>query len=275
LKPAWWLAVGLLLLPGICRPQTPLFAQGAEARLERGFGGRNLSWVLLDGQGHLAAEHWDEAERAVPPGSMVKPFTALAFGEEHGGEFPQVLCRGARGRCWLPKGHGRLGLEEAIAQSCNDYFVTLAGEVDRAQAERVFARYGLAGPAEGARAEGFAGLSEDWRERPEALARAFWQLAGERKSPIQGRIVEGMRGSANHGTARAVDEALGADAALAKTGTAACTHRPRGAVDGFVVVLYPADQPRLLLLVRAHGLTGAGTAKVAGQMLRELGMGND
>ena len=267
------MAVCLLLLPGIGGAQTPLFAQGAEARLERGFGGGNLSWVLLDGQGQVAAEHWDEAEKAVPPGSLVKPFTALAYGEEHDGEFPRVTCRGAQGRCWLPRGHGRLGLEEAIAQSCNDYFLALAGDLNRERAARVFARYGLAGPAEGSGAEGFAGLSEDWREGPEPLARAFWMLAGERKSPIQGRIVEGMRGSASRGTARSVDAALGANAALAKTGTAACTHRPRGAADGFVVVLYPAEQPRLLLLVRGHGLTGAATAKVAGEMLVALGLG--
>jgi hypothetical protein len=68
-----------------------------------------------------------------------------------------------------------------------------------------------------------------------------------------------------------VDAALGHDAALAKTGTAVCSHRPRGAADGFTVVLYPAAQPRLLLLVRVHGITGAQSAAVAGAMLRCLG----
>jgi hypothetical protein len=63
---------------------------------------------------------------------------------------------------------------------------------------------------------------------------------------------------------------LGRNAALAKTGTAACSHTPRGAADGFTVILYPAAQPRLLLLVRVHGVTGAASAKVAGAMLRSL-----
>jgi hypothetical protein len=38
-------------------------------------------------------------------------------------------------------------------------------------------------------------------------------------------------------------------------------------------MLYPAAQPRLLLLVRVHGVTGADSAKIAGAMLRSLGAG--
>jgi cell division protein FtsI/penicillin-binding protein 2 len=105
------------------------------------------------------------------------------------------------------------------------------------------------------------------------LAKAYLQLEKEQQSPMQSRIVKGMSGSASHGTARAVDAALGSNAALAKTGTAVCSHTPQGAADGFTVVLYPAAQPRLLLLVRVHGTTGAESAKVAGAMLRSLGAG--
>ena len=79
--------------------------------------------------------------------------------------------------------------------------------------------------------------------------------------------------SASRGTARGVDVLLGDDAALAKTGTTVCSHIPKGAADGFTVVLYPAAQPRLLLLVRVHGMTGAETAKMAGAMLKSIGQG--
>ena len=85
--------------------------------------------------------------------------------------------------------------------------------------------------------------------------------------------MSGMFNSAARGTGRGVNAALGEGAALAKTGTAACSHVPRGAADGFTVVLYPAAQPRMLLLVRVHGVTGAESAKVAGAMLRSLGAG--
>jgi cell division protein FtsI/penicillin-binding protein 2 len=117
------------------------------------------------------------------------------------------------------------------------------------------------------------GLGSAWKESPLALVRAYVQLEKEQQSAIEGRIVTGMLGSASRGTAREVDAVLGKDAALAKTGTAECSHTPRAAADGFTVVLYPAVQPRLVLLVRVHGVTGAESAKVAAAMLRALGAG--
>jgi hypothetical protein len=70
-----------------------------------------------------------------------------------------------------------------------------------------------------------------------------------------------------------VDATLGENAALAKTGTAACTHTHRAAADGLAVVAFPAEDPRFLLLVQKHGVTGAHTAAEAAQMLRVVGLG--
>lgn len=271
------LAGAILLLlahpaPPAAAQQRQLFSQLSQAALDRGFPSTDLSYLLMDASGNLLAERWPD-ERAVPPGSLVKPFVAVAYGEQHGGRFPIVRCLGARSHCWYPPGHGRLGLEEAIVQSCNAYFIALAKGLDRRRAAETFARYDLAGPEPQASAENLAGLGSRWKERPAALARAYLQLDKEPQFPVQARILKGMLDSAERGTGRGVDAALGRDAALAKTGTAVCTHRPRGAADGFAVVLYPAVQPRLLLLVRMHGVTGADSAKVAGAMLRELGAG--
>jgi len=263
---------------------TQLFAQAAKASLDRNFASPAISYLLMDGSGNVVAERWlvaadrdplavsklNSAQTPVSPGSLVKPFLAMAYGEQHGGEFPKVHCLGTSSRCWLPAGHGTLGLEEAIAQSCNTYFLELAAGLDRNHAGQTFARYGLAGPDAQTPIESLVGLGTGWRETPLALARAYLKLAKERQHPIQSRIAKGMLDSATRGTARGVGAALGRDAALAKTGTAVCSHTPRGAADGFTVVLYPADQPRLLLLVRVHGVTGAESAKVAGAMLRSL-----
>jgi cell division protein FtsI/penicillin-binding protein 2 len=254
-----------------------LFSQSAKAVLERNFPSPNLSYLLLDASGNVLAERWatppETAQQVLSPGSLVKPFLAIAYGEQHGGRFPAVRCMGTESRCWLPRGHGTLGLEEAIAQSCNAYFLELAAGLDRKRAAQSLALYGLAGPPITASAESLAGLGSAWKETPLALARAYLQMVNEQQSPVQSRIVKGMLNSAERGTARAVDAALGRNAALAKTGTAVCSHTPRGAADGFTVVLYPAAQPRLLLLVRVHGVTGAQSAKVAGAMLRSLGAG--
>lgn len=68
-----------------------------------------------------------------PPGSTMKPFTAAA-GLENGLITQETTfdpCLGVRRfgnrpfRCWRPGGHGRLGLVDAIIQSCDIYFYQL------------------------------------------------------------------------------------------------------------------------------------------------------
>ncbi|MGA2348819.1 MAG: penicillin-binding transpeptidase domain-containing protein [Terracidiphilus sp.] len=252
--------------------QTQLFSQSAEAAFSRDFPSTNLSYLLMDTSGIVLAERWSGPD-VVAPGSLVKPFLALAYGEQHSGRFPKVRCLGTQSRCWLPRGHGYLGLEEAIANSCNAYFLELASSMDSTKAAQTFARYGLTGPPATATASSLVGLGGSWVESPPVLAKAFLQLVNERQSPMQGRIVMGMSGSASYGTARAVDSQLGRNAALAKTGTALCLHASKAAADGFTVILYPALQPRILLLVRVHGSTGAASAQIAASMLRSLGDG--
>jgi cell division protein FtsI/penicillin-binding protein 2 len=249
-----------------------LFSQSAIAVLNRDFPSANLSYLLLDASGNMVAERWP-TQQPISPGSLVKPFLAIAYGEQHNGLFPTVRCLGTRSRCWLPRGHGSLGLEGAITQSCNAYFLELAATLDRTSAQHFFARYGLSGPPTATANDSLVGLGSAWKESPRALANAYRQLVKEQQSPTQSRIVKGMNGSAARGTARAIDAALGSNAALAKTGTAACSHTPRAAADGFTVVLYPAAQPRLLLLVRVHGVTGAESAKTAAAILHALGAG--
>lgn len=269
--------VGLILFASLNNAaaqsvHTTQFSQAAQATLDRNFADTNLSYFLLDASGEVLAARWT-GDSPVPPGSLVKPFLAVAYGEQHDGQFHMERCLGTRSRCWRPTGHGNLGLEEAIAQSCNAYFLALAAQLDREEAAHSFAHYNLTGPAPDASSDSLVGLGEAWKESPLALARAYLTLVKEQPHTTQGRIVQGMRGSASHGTARAVDASLGPDAALAKTGTATCSHKPKAAGDGFTVVLYPAAQPRLLLLVRVHGTTGASSAAVAGAMLHSLGVG--
>ncbi len=272
----------VLLFCGRCAsaqngPETRLFSQGAQANLDRNFPDANISYLLMDATGQVIAERWTppaNSEHAVVyPGSLVKPFLAIAYGEQHGGVFPTVRCLGAKTHCWLPAGHGSLGLEEAVAQSCNAYFLEIAAHLERKRAQQTLLHYGLLGPASGASNENLIGLGTGWRESPLALARAYIELERQHHNATQSRIVKGMLESAARGTAREVDAALGDDAALAKTGTAVCSHTPQGVADGFTVVLYPAMQPRLLLLLRIHGVTGAKSARVAGAMLRSLGAG--
>ena len=273
-----WRGVLLLLsvLPGpaaLCAQSTTLFGQGVNALLQREFGGPDLSWLLLDRSGAVLAQQWSPLEQAIPPGSLVKPFVAAAYAAQHENKFPRVRCAGTRSLCWRPRGHGELGLEDALAQSCNAYFLALAADLDGERALEAFRSFGLAGPSRNSDARTTIGLGTDWRESPVALAHAYLALLDSPDSILRAMLLRGMENAASRGTAASVDATLGQDAALAKTGTAPCTHRPRAQADGFAVVFVPAPEPRYLLLVRMHGATGAATAAEAARMLRALGLG--
>jgi cell division protein FtsI/penicillin-binding protein 2 len=199
----------------------------------------------------------------VPVGSLVKPFLALAYG----GEFPEFVCKGAADRCWLTRGHGKLGFEDALAQSCNAYFLNLARGVDHATLSVTAAKFGIPPPGSDL-AEARIGLGTDWRIPPLALARAYAELASRAGEARVDEILAGLRKAAESGTAKALGRGV-----LAKTGTAACVAERRDAGDGFAVVLEPAEAPRVTLLVRVHGAPGAEAAKSAARIVRRMHAG--
>src|SRR4051812_8000691 len=62
-----------------------LFTQSAAESLTRDFTDPNVSFLLLDARsGSVLASRWDHPDAPIPMGSLVKPFTALAYGEQHG-----------------------------------------------------------------------------------------------------------------------------------------------------------------------------------------------
>ena len=210
----------------------------------------SASFLLMDpASGLLIASHWDAPPNAATPlGSLMKPLVALA----HGSPFPEIECRA----CWKPDGHGRLGLTEALAQSCNAYFLALAKAVAPEAMARTAIRYGLPVP-DVQTPEAWIGLGSGWRVPPAALLRAYGRFDGS--------VLPGLRRSAERGTARA----CGGDA-YAKTGTGPCIHHPKGRGDGYAVALFPAETPRFALLVSAHNRPGSEAARTAGEMRRAM-----
>ena len=279
-----WLATGVLSLtptatrsfPAAFAEKMParnsLFIQSAAQILQREFTGGKVSFLLLDVQtGTLLASRWDgDADQRIPLGSLVKPFTALAYGEEHQFRYPTHVCRGDAGGCWLPRGHGKISITNAIADSCNSYFrmltagMTSAGVIPSAQ------RLGLDPPAPELSGPDLIGVGNRWLISPLHMARAYLELNRRRDQPGVRELVAGMAQSARQGTGAEVDRALKHSSALVKTGTAACTHHDHAPGDGFVVALFPAEQPELLLMVRVHGVPGAKAALIAGRMLRRI-----
>jgi cell division protein FtsI/penicillin-binding protein 2 len=252
-------------------PHTSLFAQAAAEILNRDFPGDTISFLLIDiPSSRVLASRWDNLEAPIPLGSLVKPFTALAYGEHHAFLFPAHVCRGTATGCWRPHGHGAVDLPTAIAYSCNSYFRALTEKMTTTDVAPTAVRFGLEPPAPGTAGPALAGLGDRWLISPLSMAHAYLELIRRRDQPGVRQILTGMAQSAEKGTGAEVDRALPFPDALVKTGTAACTHSERAPGDGFAVAIAPSDDPQILLMVRVHGVPGALAAKIAGQMLRSV-----
>jgi cell division protein FtsI/penicillin-binding protein 2 len=226
------------------------------------------AYLLLDAAtGRVLDARWADPDQPVPIGSLIKPFTALAYAGTHGFTYPTLLCRGAADGCWLPSGHGRIGLADAVAGSCNAYFRQLAQRMTPDALIATLQWFGIRADRAAATPGEMVGLGDGLKLAPSALIRGYLELASRAGQPGVSPIVQGMMASARTGTGRAVGAAIGRTDALVKTGTAPCSHSPRASGDGYTVVVYPADRPRVVLLVQAHGRTGAETAEVAGRLL--------
>ena len=248
-----------------------LFAQSAAQILQRDFTDKNVSFLLLDVQsGALLASRWSDADQPIPLGSLVKPFVALAYGEEHAYRYPVHTCRGTAGGCWLPQGHGKINITAAIADSCNAYFRMLTISMTSADVLSSAGTFGFDPPASKLSGADLIGVGNRWPISPLHMAHAYLELNRRRDQAGAREVIAGMEQSAGRGTGAEVDRALRRSTALVKTGTAACTHHERAPGDGFVVALLPAEQPTLLLMVRVHGVPGARAAITAGRMLSRI-----
>ncbi len=129
----------------------------------------DVNYIVVDVRTReVLKKDWPDADQPIPVGSLVKPFTALASS----GPFPEFVCHGAQDHCWLAKGHGPLRFREALANSCNAYFLNLARAVDGNALAVVAAKFGIP-PPDNDTAEARIGLNTDWRISPLALTRAY------------------------------------------------------------------------------------------------------
>jgi cell division protein FtsI/penicillin-binding protein 2 len=248
-----------------------LFAQSAVQVLARDFSGREISYLLLDARsGALLASRWEKSSQPIPLGSLVKPFSALAYAETHDFQYPSLECAGYASGCWQMHPHGRLNIVSAISVSCNSYFRSLAESVAPEQLFAVTQAFDLESPDSRFTAASLVGLGERWKISPLRMARAYLELLRRRDHPGVHELLVGMQQSAQAGTGAAVGRALINSGALVKTGTAPCTHVPSAPADGFVIVLVPALRPEILLMIRVHGVAGATAAETAARMLAEM-----
>lgn len=268
MKRALMLSLALVLcgLPG---RSTSLYEQSVQKAVSQRFKSSDISYLLIDAQTkNVIAFRWPDSGRPVPPGSLLKPFVALAYAQSHDFKYPVFNCRGSIDGCWYPPGHGRMGITQAIEYSCNAYFLKLAQRVSPQTLRVVAEQLGISTTPRAFTPAALIGLGGLWRMTPRQLARAYLNLVARADGPGEAPLIRGMALSAEAGTTSAIERALGGRAALAKSGTAPCIHSRHAPGDGYVMVLYPAESPQLLLLVCVHGVPGAKAAATAGQILR-------
>jgi cell division protein FtsI/penicillin-binding protein 2 len=282
----WLVVLCYVACAVLCAAQAPLNQQSTALLLERKFPQKEIEYILLEVRsGDVLSSRWAGADEPAPLGSLVKPFTALAYGEEHDFLFPEFECHGKRDRCWLPRGHGHIGLVQAVAQSCNAYFLSLASSLQPSSVTAVLRRYSIYDVDERVPSESLVGLGSAWKISPLRMLRAYIELVRRRDQPGVSELVHGMQVSEDLGTGTGVGAALrkSGATALTKTGTAPCVHttnrtdtevhRESFAGDGYVVALYPALDPQFALMVRLHSAPGSRAAEVAGKMLRTIADG--
>ncbi len=214
-----------------------------------------VQWIDENLQSGEESTNWDSPTTSINMGSLLKPFLALAYRATHA-DYPVTYCSGSSSGCWYARGHGEQHFVEALANSCNTYFLALTATIARAALDAVCLTYGLQAPARSLATADLIGLGHGWPQAPLNVARAFATLAANAGQDATRAVLAGMARCAETGTARAVGVSC-----YAKTGTAPCSHLPRGSGDGFAVAIYPLDQPRRLVLVQHHNTTGANAAR--------------
>jgi hypothetical protein len=267
----YFIALLALLAAALVSAAGSLYDQSMARLLEQRFADPEISYQLLDARtGRVVASRWEDPHRPRPLGSLVKPFTALAYGQAHRFHYPEYVCRGKANGCWYRRGHGRISMTRAVADSCNAYFRLLAAHVPAVDMQSVLRRFGLEGLPADAPAPALLGLGEDLKLDPLTLVHAYLELTSRRAEPGVPELVQGMALSAQNGTGRGVGRALSGAPVLVKTGTAPCVHEVEWSGDGYVLALYPPQSPRWALLVQVHGVPGAEAAVVGGRMLRTV-----
>lgn len=269
-----WLAAGLVLAALAAGLRADAAARQAPAA-------STAAWFVrgLDNPRERQEANARVLDTPVHPGSVVKPL-ALVAALERGVVRPtdtHVCRRNARagGRsvpCAHPDLKRPLTPAEALAYSCNDFFVSLAPRLSREALNATRLAAGLPPVASGTPMDAAMLGLDGPRTTPRALIDMLARVAGagpDKPVPMRAEtravILDGLRGAADYGTAAALK--AGGVPALAKTGSILM---PSGTALGLLVALTPADKPTRAIVVAAPGAAGADAAGVAAGLMRPL-----
>jgi len=276
---AWDVAIGEAARSGLGR------AQGAVVALDP-----------RSGRVHALINPALGMQRAFQPCSVFKIVVGIA-GLSEGVITPDTTFRCRKG-CWMWAGHGAIGLERALAVSCNPYFEWVGEQLGYEKVQRYAHLLGLGEPSginltgeTAGRLPQFVRPAEvgHLSSHAEGIATSALQLAVLISATVNGGVVlrpqvsgpegfaaserwrlpegtkleglsAGFAGAVNEGSASA---AFDPDVAVAgKTGTCSSL--------GWFASYAPAERPELVVVVFLRHGSGHGASAVAGRIFRQL-----
>ncbi len=277
----------VVLAASLLRGDAPTFARGATVDRSAGQAQtqNQAAYFIrsLDDPRDRREARADILDTPVFPGSIVKT-VALVAALERGIITPNTsqMCRrvtradGQTFVCSHPDLKRPLSPAEALAYSCNDFFVSLAPRLPREALNATRMAAGLPPIASTTpMASAIVGLAGP-KTSPRALIDVMARLTGSGKdTPVAMKpetravLLEGLRGAADYGSASALKSA--GVSAIAKTGTILM---PNGAALGLVVALTPAAKPIRGIVVAAPGGAGLDAAAIAADLESDRAKGS-
>lgn len=231
----------------------------------------------------LGSANGDLLDKNYPSGSLAKVFTTIAYYQNHRKNFPVLQCPATLpsdpNGCWDRKGHGQVGIVEAIGHSCNVYFTQLSKRTSPEFFRKTLKQFDLpdAKGVEDIQAV-MVGKSLDWTVSPLLLLRAYsaffnggylyphGNLNAKHvllDDPLKKIIEQGMKLSSEQGTSTEARKATG-QPLLGKTGTSLLWTDGKvnwRETQGWWIGFHPAEKPKIAVLTLVR--KGRGSADAA------------
>ncbi len=288
----WWgtkagLLLAILFPITLVAQQNPALQKQLEKRLQN----CNCSVIMIDpDNGSVLASVNAEPilQEKHPPGSLMKIFTLMTYGETHGSKFPEVQCPRSLATdphgCWDHNGHGTVNAQKALAFSCNVYFRQLAAQTSTETFAGVLQQFGITEASDKfddprILRNVMTGTTMDFRISPLRMLRAYcalfnggtlWKFGNSMRiqkaympsTEIRTLIQKGLLEGSRHGTSTLAKNTAGVEM-LGKTGTSLMLVNGKtdySRTQGWWIGLYPADDPEIAIMTFARNGRGATDA---------------
>lgn len=216
----------------------------------------------------LYIENIDYGNTDLFPGSLLKPFAMLSVDNDSEMIHECTGWSDMQQRCWLRESHNSINLIEALAYSCNSYFIQyFSGKLDLEKNYQLLSHYlSFRGKySEKDYIEESIGLGTSIKTTPIEILRSYNKLFREKPEGIE-IIRQGMKECIYYGTGELFSGITGVIDAACKTGTS-YRIKENGESDwknnsGWFLIMYPADEPKYSFLYITEITTDKKAVKI-------------